>query len=468
MNEDNRDQHQAEDLVNRYEQMLANNASYYFDIDQLEEIVDFYCDNNKFAQALEVIVYAYTLFPENTSLMLREAQILAGNGQLTKALQRLRQLERFEPRNQEMYLTMASIYSQLREHAKAISLFKKSLEVGGDESEEDIYLEIALEFENMERFDKAVETLQDALQRQPQNETLLYELAYCFDVMDKSGEAVAYFEAFIEKHPFSFAAWYNLGNALQKGGKLDEALDAYEYCIAIQADFTPAYFNKAQTLFKKERYHEAIQAFEETYTYEPPQAAVYCHIGECFEKLGEADKAMFYYRKSIQTDEFYADAYVGMGVVLDMQGKTAESLELITRAMELEPDHPDYPLFLVEMLLKLKRGDEALEITTQLVQRFPDNEDVWLDHSDVLYERGDVVAAIQAVNEGWTRNPQSVAIGYRKVAYLLHAGQVDEGRDLMLRMYMNDPEGLEELGEYYPPVRNDLLYVDLLRQRLGK
>lgn len=467
MNEENRDQHQAEDLVNRYERMLANNDSYYFDLDQLEEIVDYYCDNNKFLQALEAIQYAYSLFPENTAMMLRESQILAGSGHLTRALQRLRQLEKFEPRNQEMFLTMASIYSQLREHRKAIVLFKKALEVGGDEYEEDIYLEIALEYENLERFDKAIETLQSALQRKPDNETLVYELAYCFDVAERTSESVSYFRSFTEQHPFSFAAWYSLGNALQKANRLNDALEAYEYCIALQPDFTPAYYNKAHTLFKQEKYQDAILTFEETYAYEQPQAPIYCHIGECFEKLGELDKAMFYYRKSIQTDENYADAYVGMGVVLDMQGKTSESLELITHAIELEPDHPDYPLFLVEMLLKLKQFNDALLLTQSLIVRFPDNEDVWLDHSDVIRQMGDIQGALQAINEGWSNCPQSAPIGYRKVAYLMAAGEHVNAHDLLLRMFTNDPEGMDELAEYYPEIKNDLLFVDLMRQRKG-
>lgn len=465
MNEENRDQHQAEDLVNRYERMLANNDSFYFDLDQLEEIVDYYCDNNKFQQALEAIQYAYSLFPDNTAMMLRESQILAGSGQLTRALQRLRQLEKFEPRNQEMFLTMASIYSQLREHRKAIVLFKKALEVGGDEYEEDIYLEIALEYENLERFDKAIETLQSALQRKPDNETLVYELAYCFDIAERPDESVSYFQQFTEHHPFSFAAWYSLGNALQKANKLNDALDAYEYCIALQPDFTPAYYNKAHTLFKQEKYQEAILTFEETYAYEQPQAPIFCHVGECFEKLGELDKAMFYYRKSIQTDENYADAYVGMGVVLDMQGKTSESLELITHAIELEPDHPDYPLFLVEMLLKLKQFNDALLLTQSLIVRFPDNEDVWLDHSDVIRQTGDIQGALQAINEGWSNCPQSAPIGYRKVAYMMVAGERDNARELLLRMYLNDAEGMDELAEYYPEIKNDLLFIDLQRQR---
>ncbi len=463
MNEENRDQHYAEDLVNRYEQMLASGESYYFDIDQFEEIVDYYCDNNRFPKALTVIEYAYVLFPDNTTMMLREAQILAGLGHLSKALSRLKILEGLESQNEEVLLTMASIYSQQREHAKAIELLKKALALGSVEYEDEIYLEIALEYENMDRIDKAIETLRDALRKRPENETLLYELAYCFDVSDRTAECIEYYLAFIDQYPFSFPAWYNLANAYQKLEQLEDALDAYDYCLAIQDDFTPAYYNKAHTLFKMDKYQEAIQVFEETYSYEPPQAPVYCHIGECFEKMNELDKAIFYYRKSIQLDEFYADAYLGIGIVKDLQGKTEEGLVFIERAIELEPENPDYHLFMVESLKKLDRIDEAEAISEVLISRFADNEDVWLEHSDVFMERGNPEKALQILNEGWAKIPQSYELGYRKVAYLFEAGKKQEAEELLSRMMLNEPQGAEDLVEYYPEITSNLLFIELSR-----
>jgi len=462
MNEENRDQHYAEGLVSRYEQMLEKNESWYFDIDQFEEIVDFYCDDNQFPRALRVIDYAYTLFPENTVMMLRESQILAGMGHLSRSLNRLKNLERFEPKNEEVLLTMASIYSQLREHNKAINLYRKALEIGGEEYEDEINLEIALEYENMDRFDKAIETLQEALSKKPDNETLLYELAYCFEATDRYQECIGYYKAFIDRHPFSFPAWYNLGNAYQKMEKLPESIEAYDYCLAIQSDFAPAFYNKAHALFKQEKYHETIQVLEESYAVEPPQSPVYCHIGECFEKLGEYDKALFYYRKSISQDETYADAYLGIGMVMDLQDHTADSLAFIEKAMVMEPDNPDYALFMVEMLKKLKEFVRARAITQALVSRFPDNEDVWIDHADIYFSMDDLQGALDMIQEGWQKIPNSAVIGYRKVAYLLESGKHAEAEELLLRLHANEPEGAEELAEYYPAIKNNLAYIELM------
>ena len=48
MNEENKDNRNTIDLVHRFEKMISLNDSYYFDMDQLEEIVDFYSENGQF------------------------------------------------------------------------------------------------------------------------------------------------------------------------------------------------------------------------------------------------------------------------------------------------------------------------------------------------------------------------------------------------------------------------------------
>lgn len=464
MSDENRDQHYAFDLVRKYEDMLAKNESYYFDTDQFEDIIDFYCDSNKFTQALRVIQYAYTLFPENTCLMLREAQILAGSGSLGKALSVLRVLEKQEPRNEEVYMTMGSIYSQLREHKKAIALFNKALALCDQEMADDIYMEIALEYENMDRFDKAIEILSSALAKNPDNESLLYELAYCYEVTDRADESISYYKAFIDKYPYSFPAWYNVGNALQKTERLQEAVEAYDYAIAIQEDFVPALINKAHAYFKMGKFYEAIKVFEETYTYEQPNAQVYCYIGECFEKMGETDKAIFYYRKSLTLDELFPDAYMGLGIVLGQQNQQEEGLSYIRYATELDPENVDYHLFHVDALVKMNRFEEAQTIMEWLISKYADTEDVWLDYSDLYYRKKETAKALDVLNDGWQKNPQSVALGFRKVVYLLELGKKNEGEELLMRMMMYDAEGAWELAQYYPAINNNQLYIDLCRQ----
>ena len=47
----------------------------------------------------------------------------------------------------------------------------------------------------------------------------------------------------------------------------------------------------------------------------------------------------------------------------------------------------------------------------------------------------------------------------------MESGKTEEAQDLLLRMFMNDPEGTDELEEYYPAIKNNLFYVELIKSK---
>jgi tetratricopeptide (TPR) repeat protein len=466
MSENSKEHHNSQELIQRFEEMIRKNESYYFDVEQFEMIIEAYQDNLSFQKAIKVLEYAYSLFPENTSLIMKEVQILSGIGQLSKALSRLKVLEKFEPNNDEMLLTMAAIYSQLREHNKAILYYEKALTVCDEEEIDEVYLEMALEYENLDRHEKAIDVLHKGILRNPENETLLYELAFCYEVAGLHAVCATYFHKFIDEHPYSFAAWYNLGNALQRLEKLDNAIEAYDYCMAIQSDFAPAYYNKAHALFKQEKYANALEVLEESYAIEPPQAPVYCHVGECFEKMGNLDKALFYYYKSIESDEFWADAYLGIGVVMDLQGKTEEAFPFIDKAIALEPKNPDYTLYKIEMLAKQEKYFDAQLLGEHLTKEFPDNDESWMALADIHYKQKQYMQALQVLEEATLFHVSNADLAMRRVVYLYECGKNQEAEQLMLMVLQNDKPDLDEFETYFPKILQTAFYLQL-KQDLG-
>ena len=416
MSEDPSDYHNTGDLISRFEQMIQQNESYYFDVEQLEAIIDGYQANLSYQKAIKALEYAYSLFPDNTALIIKEVQLLSGIGQLSKALSRLKVLEKFEPNNEEMLLTMAAVYSQLREHNKAIQYYKRALQICSEEEIDDVYLEIALEYENLEQYEKAIDT---------------------------------------------FAAWYNLGNAFQKLDRSEESIEAYDYCLAIQSDFAPAYYNKAHALFKLEKYAEALEVLEESYVYEPPQAPIFCHVGECFEKLNDYDKALFYYHKSIETDEYWADAYLGIGVVMDLQGKLAEALPFLDKAIDLESKNPDYAIYKMEVLVKMEKFDEAISLGEKLVKEFPENEETWMALADAFFKLGNNEKALETMLDATLVHLSNPDIGYRRAVYLIELGKIQDAQDLLHYLMQNDSAQLSELEEYYPKILQLPFYIQL-------
>ena len=177
--------HQEEEkvlaLAKAFEEMMNAGESKFFDHDELEMLIEHYLEKGSLRKAQQVHHYASGLYPESLVLQLREAQILASNGKHVQAIPRLKNLLSFEPHNEEIHLTLANIYSQMREHKLALQHFNELLSFADEELRKDIYIDVALEHENLGEWKLAIRVLLKALKEDPSNETALYELAFCKD-----------------------------------------------------------------------------------------------------------------------------------------------------------------------------------------------------------------------------------------------------------------------------------------------
>ena len=257
------DDEQFEQELSRFEYMINTGDSYYFEPDTLEDIIDHYIVKNKVKNAMLAIDLGLQLHPSILFFQLRKAQLFSTTGKLKESLLILQDLERLEPDNSEVFITIASIFSQLRDHTKSIKYYEKALEIERlagnlDEESFDIMLDLALEYENNNDFKGAINILEMLLLIAPDNESAIYEIAYCYEQIGDFDQCIAYYTKYIDNNPYSFTAWYNLGNIYFLKKNIEKALWAYDYAVIINENFSSAYFNMGNTYMQIEKFDEAI------------------------------------------------------------------------------------------------------------------------------------------------------------------------------------------------------------------
>ena len=201
--------------VQRYEAMLAQKDQQFFDIEELELIIDHYLERNEPRQAEKVLVLAKQLHPTALDITFCEAVVMMALGRLSRALKLLDAIEKIEPWNEEVQLHKAGIFSKQRNHRRSVEHYKRALELA-EEGLDEINLDLAFEHENLEECPEAIACLQAALEYNSENEAVLYELAYCYDLAGNDVGCIALFTAFTDEHPYSSVSWYNLGNVYAK------------------------------------------------------------------------------------------------------------------------------------------------------------------------------------------------------------------------------------------------------------
>lgn len=435
--------------VERYEAMLSRNDHYFFDVEEFELIIEHYLELGELQRAKKVLEDAQHQHPGAVDLLFCEAHLLMSLGKLNRALGVLDLIAKVEPFNEDVFLHKAGIYSQLRNYGKAVDHFKRALELA-EEGLDDIHLDLAFEYENMEAFPLAIESLKSALEINPENEAVLYELSYCYDVQGNHQMAVSFFREFTNEHPYSFVAWFNLGNSLSQLGRYDEGIEALDYCIAIEERFTSAYFSKARNLLELGRLEEAVECYSETIQFDGPQAITYSYIAECYEKMEFYEQALIHYDQSVALDPNWVDGWIGRGVVKGVQDRYLEALKDLEIALRLSSDHGDAMFYMAFTLSKLKRYEEALTMYTKLNHKEPESLEGWMEHADLLMELKGPEAAAKKLAEGSQIHHLNARYRYRMVSYLLRSGQAQQGMLELEEALMADHAAHEQLFVHYP------------------
>lgn len=442
-------------LIERYELMEAREEATFFDLSEFEALIEHYLLYGKHNRARIVLRYARELYPESLGLQLRDAQILAGSGELDHAIPRLLNLLAFEPQNEEIHLTLASLYSQTHQHLKAIRHFRKVMDFCDPETKGELYIDIALEYENLGHWDMAVQMLSEAVTHNPENETALHELSFCLETIGQNDRAIKVFQELIDQHPYSCPAWLGLGNALQRKSAYEKAIQAYEYCLVINEDFSPALFQKAGCLTLLERYHEAVECYHDTIVMDAPQAATYCMMGECMERLEKLSEAEGYYRAALDLDQDYADAHIGLGVIFDLRDQSEASLRCMEKAVSLDPGHVDYQLLLGNANKKAGNFLKAKALYDNALRLSPNNIDVWIEAIDNLQIEGLHSDALALIADATGSVAANLRIGFRRFVSLHASSQRKEAFKLFDILLERESTENRELIEYYPEIQED-------------
>lgn len=457
--EDYNDSNLSED-IEHFEAHLNGQKLKFIDSDRLESLIDHYLIQGQFNKAKIASEFGIYQFAYNPMFKLRKAQALGGMGLLQEALDCVIQLEKQDIDSAELYLTKASIHAQQREHKQAIRYFKLALEHSDPAEHDYIYLDIAIEYERLQLYQEAIDTLHQALKSNKNNEAALYELGRCYDALGATQASIDAYLQFIDEQPYSSTAWYNLGNAYSRLENYDRAVWAYEYAILINDEFGPAYFNLGNAFLSLEKYRKAIEYFELCMKYDGDDAMALCYIGESYEQLNELELSKHYYKRSIDLEPMLPEAWLGLGIVEDLMGFTKEGIVLIQKALDYDPDNSGIHHVLAGAYQKIDLRSQASFHYLKSLALLPDDQEALSDYIEFLSESS--LAEAQAfLLEFSDAQPTVFDAKLHLVNIKWQMGQFAEAKHLYLECLHQDPSSTKQIFEINPKLLedNDFLFL---------
>ncbi len=446
-----------EDL-NKFEAFLKGEEIGFLDSDRWEALIDNFLLSGQFKNAALCSEEALTQFSFNSIFKLRKAQAYSALGKLKDAINIITELERAGESSLEIVITKASIFSQLRDSKNAIRFFKEALILSDKENRDEIYIDLAMEYQNQNNYKGALEVLKEAIQVNSNNEAAIYEIAFCYDQLEDFESSIKCYSDFIDENPYSFTAWYNLGNAYSKIENYDKAIWAYDYCIIINDDFGPVYFNIANSFLSINKYRKAIENFHKCIEIDGDDSVAFCYIGECHEQLNELDLAKHFYDKSLELAPLLPDAWLGLGIVKDLEGDTKGGLALIQKALELDPENAGIYHVLAGAFEKLELFGEASENYEISLAMDPTDEECLSNYIALLSLESDgtALAFLEALESS-----SNTMIPVLRVALLWRLGDKGLALELFRDAVENDREKAKEIFELYPDLKSVKELIDL-------
>jgi Tfp pilus assembly protein PilF len=157
-------------------------------------------------------------------------------------------------------------------------------------------------------------------------------------------------------------------------------------------------------------------------------------------RTGDAEQAERQYLRALQMDSLANYARLNLATLYNAQGRNAEAEAELRQALAIDAGNARIPALLALLLAELQRPKEALTFFEQAEAMGTTDERVYVNHSALLQQQGDMPGARKVLDQGLKRFPASSDLLAETASLLLRQGQGGEAKAYVLRLRNVAPE----------------------------
>ena len=349
---------------------------------------EIYRQKKMFDKARAELVKAKALDPENLEVLYDEVILLEAEGKSVEAITRLRGI--------------------LDETAK------KSYTAQEKESRTMLLDKLAGLYREARQYPKAVETLRQIVEVDPQaggraSASIVETYRMAKDLSAAQTES----EAALKKYPKDPVVKATHAYLLADMGKVDQAAAEIKTMLNGEKD-RETYIALAEVYEKGKRYPEMEKALDQAQKLsqtKQEQESIYFKRGSMFERMKKYSAAEVEFRKVIEINPKSSSALNYLGYMLADRGeRLEEARDMIRKALEIEPNNGAYLDSLGWVDFRLNRLDEAEQNLRRSIEVINGDPTVYDHLGDVYLKEGkikDAIAQWQLSLKEWEKSTQS-------------------------------------------------------------
>lgn len=441
-----------EERARYFEQMLASGESFFYDNDELGELIDYYLDFEQIHKATVAIEFGELLYPFETNYKIKKAEVYIAQRNINGAIKLLEKYRTIEPNNGEIAQLLGDSYALTLQYKRALECYLFAL--NQDQTNDELLIRLARINFALGNNNKAMSYLNAFPDNFSYDEVSIQELIRLFLDYNQYADGIQFLEKVINENPYNYSAWYFTGLINQKQDKNKDAINAYEYCIAIDESNTMGYLGKGNCLMELDRFEEAIEAFKLSLDDDESDAEVYCNVAECYENLKDDNAAKYYYLKSIKINPNISDAYFGLGTVYKRALQWKEAERYLLKSIDIDQYESLYHIELAEVYLIQENSDRCYFHYQKAYDIDSDTTEILLDYAHAKFEMGDIDDCIQLLIENLEDHDEDHRMYYRIASYSFTLGHFEKGYNFLHAALGMNPKEYVLLYEFAPFTEN--------------
>ncbi len=456
-----------EDSLSDFEDALQKQQAKYFEVHELEFIVDYYFSINNLDNAQKALEVASQMHPNSYELKKRKAQLFNLKGQFYLAYQEIESAVASYGTSEDIdyYMILGEALVGLQNYEEGKKAFQEALSLA-DEEVLEIASSIAVVYQQHQKHHEAIEYLEIAVKG---DTMLLFDLALSYQNIEDYAKATTYCQKFLRQEPYSFDAWFLLYHLSLENDDLQNAEEALLNTIAIVPNLSVYKYELASFYTENERFVEALEVYKEIMEQsQDVELDVLLAVADIFLMIDEPEKALKNYYHVLRLSPYHAKALSGIAKVKMEQEEYDVAIGFIKQALKEEPSNPEYWLCLADIWSFKEDLKEADKIYKQVLAKHVHFEEAWERYFDFLFFNQDypkaIAIAYEAIRNGVDRN----LLEYKMVAAYAEMEVFHYAEVLLTSIMKQNKKILNDFKAYYPQWEDVLVLKNIINKNEGE
>lgn len=266
-------------------------------------------------------------------------------------------------------------------------------------------------------YDRALENLETAIQRNPQNAEAYYLKGQVLQEQAGNVQDVEQYAQMVDEMEAAYSQAAELDPEL--GDDITQRMRLAYYNVfqkGVQA------FNRGQN--DQAAYDEAAGYFGLAAELQPDSAGAYINQAYALLNAGKQQEAITPFEQAIEKGDTQVETYVFLGDLYNVAGRTEDAVAVLEQAQQLYPDNADLQAQLLNAYIQAGQIDRAMDTYQQAVEREPDNKLYRYNYGSLLLEAERYDEAIEHLQRAVELDPE-----YGNAYYNLGAAYVNKAVD---------------------------------------